>query len=73
MVAPSAGEVILVPFPFYDLSQLELRPAVCLADVARGDWVLCQTALPASVRPSLALRVSPHAGAFVPCQALAGR
>lgn len=42
MVAPSVGEVILVPFPFSDLSQSKLRPAICLADVGRGDWVLCQ-------------------------------
>ncbi len=42
MVAPSAGEVVLVPFPFSDLSQSKLRPAVCLADAGRGDWVLCQ-------------------------------
>ena len=42
MVAPSAGEVVLVPFPFSDLSQAKVRPAVCLADAGRGDWVLCQ-------------------------------
>lgn len=42
MVAPSTGEVVLVPFPFSDLSQSKLRPAVCLADAGRGDWVLCQ-------------------------------
>ena len=42
MVAPSAGEVVLVPFPFSDLSQSEVRPAVCLADASRGDWILCQ-------------------------------
>jgi mRNA interferase MazF len=42
MVAPSVGEVILVPFPFSDLSQSKLRPAVCLADAGRGDWVFCQ-------------------------------
>ncbi len=42
MVVPSAGEVVLVPFPFSDLSQTKLRPAVCLADAGRGDWVLCQ-------------------------------
>jgi mRNA interferase MazF len=42
MVAPSVGEVILVPFPFSDLSQSKVRPAVCLADAGRGDWVLCQ-------------------------------
>lgn len=42
MVTPSAGEVVLVPFPFSDLSQAKVRPAVCLADAGRGDWVLCQ-------------------------------
>ena len=42
MVAPSAGEVVLVPFPFSDLSQSKVRPAVCLANAGRGDWVLCQ-------------------------------
>ena len=42
MVAPAAGEVVLVPFPFSDLSQTKVRPAVCLADAGRGDWVLCQ-------------------------------
>jgi mRNA interferase MazF len=42
VVAPSVGEVVLVPFPFSDLSQSKLRPAVCLADAGRGDWVLCQ-------------------------------
>jgi mRNA interferase MazF len=31
-----------VPFPFSDLSQTKLRPAVVLADAAKGDWILCQ-------------------------------
>lgn len=42
MVTPSAGSVVLVPFPFSDLSRSKLRPAVALADAARGDWILCQ-------------------------------
>jgi mRNA interferase MazF len=42
VVTPSAGSVILVPFPFSDLSQSKLRPAVTLADAGKGDWVLCQ-------------------------------
>ena len=42
MVTPSAGEIVLVPFPFSDLSQVKLRPAVALADAGRGDWILCQ-------------------------------
>ena len=42
MVTPTAGGVILVPFPFSDLSQAKLRPAVVLADIGRDDWILCQ-------------------------------
>jgi mRNA interferase MazF len=42
VVAPAAGSVVLVPFPFSDLSQSKLRPAVVLADAGHGDWVLCQ-------------------------------
>jgi len=42
MVSPAVGKVILVPFPFSDLSKSKLRPAVVLADAGRGDWVLCQ-------------------------------
>ena len=38
----TTGEVVLVPFPFSDLTQTKVRPAVCLADVGRGDWILCQ-------------------------------
>ena len=32
----------MVPFPFSDLSQTKLRPAVVLAEAGRDDWVLCQ-------------------------------
>jgi mRNA interferase MazF len=42
MVTPTAGSVVLVRFPFSDLSQTKLRPAVVLADAGRGDWILCQ-------------------------------
>ena len=42
MVAPAAGAVVLVRFPFSDLSQTKMRPAVVLADVGRGDCILCQ-------------------------------
>ncbi len=42
MVTPTARAVALVPFPFSDLSQAKLRPAVALAPAGRGDWILCQ-------------------------------
>ena len=42
MVSPTVGQVILVPFPFSDLSRSKLRPAVVLAHAGREDWVLCQ-------------------------------
>ena len=42
MVTPTTGAVVLIPFPFSDLSQAKLRPAVVLADVGREDWILCQ-------------------------------
>lgn len=42
MVSPATGEVVLVPFPFSNLSQSKVRPAVCLADAGRDDWILCQ-------------------------------
>ena len=34
--------VVLVAFPFSDLSAQKLRPALVLADAGRGDWLLCQ-------------------------------
>jgi mRNA interferase MazF len=41
VVALAAGALVLVRFPFSDLSQTKLRPAVVLAD-AGGDFILCQ-------------------------------
>ena len=42
MVVPAAASVVLVPFPFSDLSEAKLRPAVVLANAGRDDWILCQ-------------------------------
>ena len=42
MEAPPAGAVVLISFLFSDLSRSKLRPAVVLASVSRGDYVLCQ-------------------------------
>jgi mRNA interferase MazF len=42
VVPSAAGAVMLVRFPFSDLSRSELRPAVVLAEAGRGDWISCQ-------------------------------
>jgi len=42
MVTPSEDSVVLVRFPFSDLSSSKLRPAVVLAFTGRDDWILCQ-------------------------------
>lgn len=42
MATPAAGAVVLIRFPFSDLQNAKLRPAVVLADAGHGDAVLCQ-------------------------------
>ncbi|RIK30183.1 MAG: MazF family transcriptional regulator [Anaerolineae bacterium] len=42
MGALAVGQVVLVPFPFSDLSSAKMRPAVVLAYAGRDDWILCQ-------------------------------
>ena len=44
MVLPSVGDVVVLPFPFSDLSGSKQRPALVLADAGRRDWILCQIA-----------------------------
>lgn len=38
----ATGFIVLVRFPFSDLSQARWRPAVLLAAAGREDWVICQ-------------------------------
>lgn len=42
MVALGPAAVVVIPFPFSDLSGTKLRPAIVMADTGRGDWLLCQ-------------------------------
>ena len=59
MGAFAAGSVVLVPFPFSDLSRSKLRPAVILAAADRDDLILCQvTSNPYSDNSAVALTSS---------------
>jgi mRNA interferase MazF len=42
MDASATGAIVLVPFPFSDLSSTKLRPALVLADAGLGDKVCVQ-------------------------------
>jgi mRNA interferase MazF len=42
VVPTQPGVVVLVRFPFSDLSSSKLRPAVVLATAGGADWILCQ-------------------------------
>jgi mRNA interferase MazF len=42
VVTPGTGLVVIVRFPFSDLSSSKLRPAVMLAHAGGLDWILCQ-------------------------------
>jgi mRNA interferase MazF len=37
MVTPSVGDVVIIPFPYSDLSQSKRRPALVLSEAGRGD------------------------------------
>ena len=36
------GDVVVVPFPFSDLSEAKRRPALVIAELASDDLILCQ-------------------------------
>jgi len=36
------GEIVVIPFPFSDLSGAKRRPALVLADLSGDDIILCQ-------------------------------
>ena len=42
MGAFTAGQIVILPFPFSDLTRQKNRPALVLADAGKGDWILCQ-------------------------------
>jgi mRNA interferase MazF len=57
-----SGEVVVVPFPFTDLSSSKVRPALVLASLTRGDVILCQITSQSAGHPeAIALAVSDFA------------
>lgn len=42
MGLPSTGDITVLPFPFSDLTENKVRPAVVLARANESDWILCQ-------------------------------
>jgi len=38
----AAGQVVLLTYPFSNLSGSKLRPGVIMAAAGRGDWIVCQ-------------------------------
>ena len=52
MVTLSPASVIIIPFPFSDLSGAKLRPALVLAETGHGDWLLCQITSNAYIDPA---------------------
>ena len=52
MVTLSPASVVIVPFPFSDLSGTKLRPALVLAETGYEDWLLCQITSKAYADPT---------------------
>ncbi len=42
MVIPGRGDLVVVKFPFSDLSGAKLRPGLVVGKAERGDYILCQ-------------------------------
>ena len=42
MVTLSPASIVVIPFPFSDLSDTRLRPAIVFAETGHDDWLLCQ-------------------------------
>ena len=47
-----SGDVVVVPFPFTDLTSAKVRPALVLAALTRGDLILCQITSQAAGHPA---------------------
>ncbi|HMT21201.1 MAG TPA: type II toxin-antitoxin system PemK/MazF family toxin [Promineifilum sp.] len=52
MVTLGPASIVVIPFPFSDLSATKLRPAVVLAATGQDDWLLCQITSRVTVDPT---------------------
>ena len=57
MVTLSPASIVVIPFPFSDLSSTKLRPAIVLAETGHNDWLLCQVTSNPYIDPT-AIRVT---------------
>lgn len=53
MVAFVRGDVVVIPFPFSDLSATKRRPALVLATLPGDDVILCQITSQARTTPAV--------------------
>lgn len=53
------GEVVVIPFPFSDLSGSKRRPALVLADLPGNDIILCQITSQSSPKDPFAIPLGP--------------
>ncbi|MDR0692384.1 MAG: type II toxin-antitoxin system PemK/MazF family toxin [Prevotellaceae bacterium] len=61
------GTVVVIPFPFSDLSNIKKRPALILADLPDDDILLCQiTSQPHNEATALALTASHFVSGSLP-------
>ena len=64
-----AGAVVLVRFPFSDLSSSKLRPALVVAEAGGADWVLSQiTSKPYGDSAAIPLRASSFTAGGLPLE-----
>jgi mRNA interferase MazF len=61
------GEIVVIPFPFSDLSGSKRRPALVLADLSGDDILLCQiTSQSTKDINSVTLRLTDFDSGFLP-------
>lgn len=56
MEAPIKGDVVVIPFPYSDLTETKRRPALVLAQLRGDDVILCQITSQ-TIRDEYAIRI----------------